>query len=67
MSNYPRKDLVVSVLVEVAKRAAAESSATHPGDIATAMTFAIESAAETIDVINNEGVFSAIAFPDPPF
>lgn len=50
--NYPSKSVVIETLTAVARRAAEESSANHPEDIADAMVTAIEYAASTLTVLN---------------
>jgi len=45
------RDEIVEVLLETAKRAMNSTSATHPVDIASAGSFAIEAGAETIAVL----------------
>lgn len=46
------KDEIVAVLCEVARRAADTTTATHPEDIGYTMSFAIETAAMTLDVLD---------------
>lgn len=50
------KSNIMDVLSTVARNAAAESNVTHPVDIAHAMINAIESAAETIDVLGKKNL-----------
>jgi len=42
---------IVEILLEAAKRAMTETAAKHPCDLAAAGSLAIESAGETVDII----------------
>lgn len=50
--TYPDKEWIIEVLLEAAKRAAFESTAEHPEDIAHAMMNSIEYGASVLDIIN---------------
>lgn len=49
--KYPDKKLVTEVLSETARRVGMESSADHPEDLAAAMSFAIEYAAQALAIL----------------
>ena len=54
-ATYANKKAVVDTLLEVGRRSAMESNADHPEDIAYAITFAVESAAVTVQVMHERG------------
>ena len=51
-SAYPLRNDTIDVLVEVARKAAIASTCEHPEDIASAMTYALEHAAVTVQIIH---------------
>ena len=55
MQTYPDKELVVRALLQAAENAAKESSSSHPEDIATSMTFAMETTAPVLMWLHENG------------
>lgn len=61
--TYPDKELVITTLNTVAKYMALESSATHPEDIASVMSMAVEVAGKVLDTLTKAGHLTS----EPPF
>lgn len=67
---YPNKDDTVDILLDAARKAAFDTNVNHPEDIATAMSFAIESVSKSLLLayekfgVKHEEVLSTIGLPN---
>ena len=61
---YPKQHFLIEVLLHAAKEAALETSAEHPVDIVSAMSVALDGAAETLAYLHEVDALGTIAYEE---